>query len=207
MSNSHFQAHKHAANAQNVADISEINMAEKVLGAYPASTAPTESIAASTSTGSPTAPASFVHSSSPVSLAAAATAAAATNQVAEAPVPEATPWSQLADLQRQQLAWLTECASTMFRGIESIRKTQQEAARLTSSHHSAAAQKMRASEQPDNWLELMSAPMFVDMEGCEKYWSQMASASVQTHSEIIQSIYQIFDSEKSPGFPSMQKIW
>lgn len=181
MSNPHFQAHKHAANTENTADTPEIKMAEKVLGASPVSATASASRVASTSSAS--------------------------SPAAETSVPEVTPWSQLADLHRQQLAWLAECASALFRGVEAMRKTQQEAARLASDHHATAAQKLRAAEQPDHWLELISAPVCVDMEGCGKYWSQMASTSVQTHSEIIQSIYQVFDSEKSPTVPSMQKIW
>lgn len=181
MSNPHFQAHKHAANTENTADTPQVKMADKVLGTPPVSVNTSVSRVSSTFTAS--------------------------TPTAEASVPEVTPWSQLADLHRQQLAWLSECASALLRGVESIRKTQQEAARLASDHHAATAKKLRDPEQPDHWLELMSAPLCVDMEGCGKYWSQMASTSVQTHSEIIQSIYQAFDSEKSPTVSSMQKIW
>lgn len=180
MSNPHFQAHKHAANAENTAASAEVKMVEKVLGTAPVSAS--------------------------ASVSRVASASAASNPAAEMSVPEITPWSQLADLHRQQLAWLAECASALFRGVEAMRKTQQEAARLASDHHAAAAQKLRAAEQPDHWLELIAAPVCVDMDGCGKYWSQMASTSVQTHSEIIQSIYQIFDSEKTPMVSSMQKI-
>ncbi len=183
MSNPHFQASKHAANANNTSNHQEMKMDGKALGTSPAA-------------------------SSAVSLASSmSTAAKAPSQAAEDLVPEVTPWSQFADLQRQQLAWLTECASALFRGLEAMRKTQQEAAHLASGHHSATSQKLRSPEQRENWLELVSAPLFVDTESCEKYWSQMAAASVQAQAEIVQSIYQVFDSEKSPNGSSLQRSY
>lgn len=171
MSNSHFQTHKHTASTRSAVGHQEMKM-----------------------DGAEALSASFVGASPVFSAFTAPSNAAATLQ------PDATPWSQFANLQRQQLAWLAECASSLFSGLESVRKTQQEAAHLASDHHATAAQRLRAAQPQDNWLELMSAPLCVDVPGCEKYWAQMVAASVQAQTEIIQSIYQIF--EKSPDAPA-----
>lgn len=192
MRNTHSQAHKYASDALSSANHQEMKKGEQ---AFDASVSPSNAV--------PSAPAAPAASTAP-------TAPTAPNHATKDVAPNSIAWNQIADLQRQQLAWLTECASAMFRGVGSIRKTQLEAAHQASTHHASTAHQLRMAQPPSEWLELLSAPMNVDMESCEKYWSQLAAASMQTQTEIINSIYQLFDNEKLPeglSVSSMQKIW
>ena len=133
-------------------------------------------------------------------------AATSSHQAAEKTTHSASPWNHLAEFQRQQIALATECASALFRGIESIRKTQQEAAHQASAHHASTTQKLRSTEQAEDWLALMSAPLCIDMEGAEKYWKQLAAASVQVQTEMMSSLHQIFDNEGNFSANSIQEV-
>lgn len=117
-----------------------------------------------------------------------------------------SPWNHLVDLQRQQLALAAECASAMFRGVESIRRIQQEAAHQASAHHAAATQQLRGPEQPADLMALLSTPLRVDMEGVEKYWKQLAAATVQAQTEMLNSMCHMFNNESSSNVNSMQEI-
>lgn len=189
MSNPHFQ--KHTSSASSAANYQEMKRGARAFSAAAAASGNSGNSGNSGTSG-------------------ASGASGAFGDSAQGLLNLPTPWSQCFDLQRQQLAWLTECASALFRGAESVRKTQQEAANRASVHYAATAQRLRTTEQSQDWLELLSVPLTIDIEGSEKYWAELAAASVQTQTELIHSIYQLFESDKAPesaSTASMQKIW
>lgn len=117
-----------------------------------------------------------------------------------------SPWNQLAVWQRQQLTLATECASVMFRGVESMRRVQQEAAHQMSAQHAAITEQLRSAEQLADLLPLLSTPMRIDMESVEQYWKQLAGATLQAQVEMMNSVCQMFSSENNTSVPSMQKV-
>lgn len=127
-------------------------------------------------------------------------------KAAEKPLSDASPWNHLADLQRQQFALATECASALFRGVESMRKIQQEAAHQASAHHAAATQQLRSPAQTADLLALLSSPMRMDMEEVQKYWNQLAATSLQAQTEIMSSICRMFNNKSSSSIHSLQEV-
>ncbi|WP_037472164.1 phasin family protein [Simplicispira psychrophila] len=132
--------------------------------------------------------------------------ASALQQTTEKSTSGALPWSHLADLQRQQLALATECASAVFRGVESMRKIQQEAAHQASAHHATATQQLRSPEPTADLMALLSTPLRVDMEGVQKYWNQLAAATFQAQAEMMNSICHMFNNENRSSVSSIQEV-
>lgn len=115
-------------------------------------------------------------------------------------------WQHWADLQRQQLALATECASALFRGIEAMRKTQQQAAQQASAHHASTAQKLRSPHDGPAPLQALLAPLQVDMEGAQIYWTQLTASALQAQTDMMHSLCQRFDSDNKDKGPSLQEV-
>ncbi len=104
-------------------------------------------------------------------------------------------WSTAAELGRQQLAVATESGAAMFRGFETIRKIQEEAAHEASTRHAAAAEKLRDSRDPALIVQVQSELLHFDFASACQYWQQLAAATMEMQAEMIGCACHLIDSE------------
>ena len=118
------------------------------------------------------------------------TAAAAT-----VPGDALAPLNYLADLSRQQLAVAAQASCAMFRGIEVMRKVQQEAAHQASVRHESAAHKLHGSIKPVDLLEVQSILLQGDLQSATQYWQQLTAAAMEMQTEMMGCATHMVDSE------------
>lgn len=94
-------------------------------------------------------------------------------------------WNFMADMGRQQMAVATEAACAMFRGFESMRKVQEQAAHAAAQRHAAAAQKLQRPCAPMELVAIQSELLSFDAEGATRYWQQLGAAVLEMQTEML----------------------
>lgn len=112
------------------------------------------------------------------------------------------PWNLLADLGRQQLAMKAEMTSALCRGIEAVRRIQQETAQQASARHGEVVQKLKGSCQPADLLALQSELLRLDLQSAGQYWQQLAVVALQTQKEMMGSMSHMLSRENGGGVKS-----
>lgn len=115
--------------------------------------------------------------------------ARAQNTEARAPTDWMGEWS------RQQMAVASEGASTVYRGFETLRRIQEQAARAAAERHAAAAQKLRKPESGLDLAFVQGELLREDVTAAAKYWQDLASAVIEMNSELMSSASKLVDTE------------
>src|SRR5690606_13000796 len=92
----------------------------------------------------------------------------------------------LASVPHQQLVAATEGACAVFRGFETMRKVQEQAAHHALTRHQQALDKLRQAQDPAKWMEIESELLRFDVEGATRYWQQLGEAALQMQGEIME---------------------
>ena len=111
-----------------------------------------------------------------------------------APAPFA-PLDFLTDLSRQQMAVAADASCAMLRGVEAMRRIQQEAAQAASARHEAVAGRLRGACTPADMLALQSTLLQADWQSASRYWQDIAGAALETQVEMMCCAGRLFDSE------------
>ncbi|HMA07401.1 MAG TPA: phasin family protein [Ramlibacter sp.] len=91
----------------------------------------------------------------------------------------------LADFGREQLAVMMDASAAMFRGFETMRTIQQQAAQQASARHETAANKMRGNCDA---IDLMTIPFGLlqeNLQSATRYWQELAAAALETQTEMM----------------------
>lgn len=105
------------------------------------------------------------------------------------------PWFAAADFGTQQMAVATESAGAMFRGLETMRKVQQQAGERAMTRHSAVLEKMKAATEPAQLMALQSQLLAVDAENTSRYWQELGAAAMEMQTEMLGCCSHLVDSE------------
>jgi hypothetical protein len=108
-----------------------------------------------------------------------------TNQVQHINSAQNVPANMLSNLARQQLAIFNDAACTMFRGFETMREIQKQAAHQASSHHETAAARLRSVHEAVDVMAVESDLLRFDLEGAAQYWQQLVATGQQTQIEMM----------------------
>jgi len=119
-------------------------------------------------------------------------AAAAADSMATVP---ALPWSWAVDFSRQQFAVATEGASTVFRGLEAMRKLQEQAANEAAARRAAAVEKLGAHAEPAALLMLQGELLRGDLESATRYWQELAATAFEINSELFGCATRLVDTD------------
>jgi hypothetical protein len=91
----------------------------------------------------------------------------------------------LADFGREQLAVMMDASAAMFRGFETMRTIQQQAAQQASARHETAANQMRGNCAPNDLMTVPFGLLQEDLQGATRYWQELAAAALETQTEIM----------------------
>lgn len=105
------------------------------------------------------------------------------------------PWTIAADFGRQQMTVATESAGAMLRGLDAIRKVQQQAGERAMMRHSAMLEKLKAAREPAQLLALQSQLLAVDAENASRYWQELGAAAMEMQTEMLGCYSHLVDSE------------
>lgn len=120
---------------------------------------------------------------------------------------ELAAWNFLSEVGRQQLAMVTQSASALYRGNETLRKIQQETAHEASVRHAQAARKLLTPCQPADLMTIQSELLRTDMHSASQYWGQLAAATLKTQREMITSMGHLLDSESDTSMKSALQVF
>lgn len=109
--------------------------------------------------------------------------------------PAAAPWDWAADWGRQQAVVATESATTVFRGLEAMRRIQEEAVREASARLADAADRLRKPCSPAELMALQGELLRKDLEGATRYWQQLAGAALEMNTELVACCANLVDTE------------
>lgn len=104
-------------------------------------------------------------------------------------------WNPLADLGRQQMAVAAEGASAMFRGFETMRKIQEQAAHQARVRHAAAAEKLKEGCPANELLAIQADLLRFDIEAATRYWQQLGAAALEMQTEMMGCATHLADTE------------
>lgn len=127
-----------------------------------------------------------------------ATRNARTPPPARAAAPDATarPWDWAGEFGRQQMAVASEGACALFRGFESLRRIQEQAAHAAAERHAVAAQKIRQPSSSPTDLALLQAEVLGEDLACAaRYWQDLAGAVLEMNTEIFNCATHLVDTE------------
>lgn len=111
------------------------------------------------------------------------------------PATSRQPWDWAGDFGRQQMAAASEGASVLFRGFESMRRIQEDAAHAAAERHAAAAEKMRKPSSPADLALVQAETMREDLESAARCWRDLADAALEMNSELLSCATQLVNSE------------
>jgi hypothetical protein len=112
-----------------------------------------------------------------------------------AAVPTNPDWNRASDFSRQQLTAATEGGAVLYRGLEAMRKIQEQATRETLRRHAEAAGKLRATAAPGDLLALQSALLLSDIEDATRCWQQLLGEALEINSELLGCATRMIDTE------------
>lgn len=123
---------------------------------------------------------------------------------------QAAAWSPLnilADLPRKQLELMARSATVAYRGSETLRKVQQQAAHRASVHHEEVAQKLRAPcDLSDVWA-IQADLLRFNMQEAAHYWQQMASTALKIQVDLVGSAGEALDTGTEPSLEALQQAF
>lgn len=112
-----------------------------------------------------------------------------------ASVPAVPSWDWALDFGRQQVAVASESAATLFRGLDAMRRIQEQAAREATEHHAALAARMGGRYTPAELMLLQGELLRYDMEAVARCWQQLAGAALELTTELCACSAQLVDTE------------
>lgn len=101
----------------------------------------------------------------------------------------------MSDFGREQLAMFTEVSSALFRGFETMRSVQQEAAQATAARYEDAARRLRESSGPADLMTIPLGLLQEDLQGAIRYWQELAGTALETQTEIMGCAWHLVNSE------------
>jgi len=111
-----------------------------------------------------------------------------------APVPFA-PLGILVDLGRQQMCVAAEASGAMMRGLETMRRIQQEAAHDVAARHEALAGKMHDARAPADLLAMQAGLLQADWQSANRCWQDLAGTAIEMQVEMMGCASHLVDSE------------
>lgn len=119
---------------------------------------------------------------------------------------ELAAWNFFSEIGRQQLAMITESASALYRGNETLRKIQQETAHAASVRHGEAAHKLLSPSQPADLMAIQSELLHTNVQSATQYWQQLAAATMKAQKEMMTSMSHLLDSESDTRMVSALQV-
>jgi hypothetical protein len=104
-------------------------------------------------------------------------------------------WDWLAEWNRQQMAFAQAGASTVCRGIDSMRRIQEETTRAAAERHAAIAEKLRRPSEPLDLALIQGELLRDDLSIAAKYWQDLAGAALEMNSELLDCATRLVDTE------------
>lgn len=101
----------------------------------------------------------------------------------------------MSDFGREQLAVYTDASSALFRGFESMRGVQQEAAQATAARYEDAARRLRETSAPADLMTIPFGLLQEDLQGAIRYWQELAGTALETQTEIMGCAWHLLNSE------------
>lgn len=105
------------------------------------------------------------------------------------------PLGVLSDLARQQMCVAAEASCAMFRGFETMRRIQQEAAHDASVRHGAVAQKLHGACAPVDALAMQAGLLQADWQSANRYWQDLAGTALEMQVEMMGCASHLLDSD------------
>ena len=83
----------------------------------------------------------------------------------------------------------------MCRGLEAMRKVQEQAGQRAMARHSAVLEKMKQASEPAQLMTLQSQLLAVDAENASRYWQDLGAAAMEMQTEMLGCCSHLVDSE------------
>jgi hypothetical protein len=106
------------------------------------------------------------------------------------------PWDWLAAWNRQQMALANEGAYTVYRGIETLRRIQEETTRAAAERHAAVAEKLRHPNEPLDLALIQGELLREDLSIAARYWQDVTDAALEMNSELLNCATHLVDTEE-----------
>ena len=106
-----------------------------------------------------------------------------------------TPLGILADLGRPQMCVAAEASGAMLRGLETMRRIQQEAAHDASVRHDAVAGKLHNARAPMDLMAMQAELLQADWQSANRYWQDLAGTAIEMQVEMMGCASHLVDSE------------
>jgi hypothetical protein len=120
----------------------------------------------------------------------------------------ASPFNLLADLPRRQLALATQSATALFRGSETVRKIQQQAAHRATLQHQEAIERLKGECDFNDLLAIQADLLRFNMQEAAQYWQQLATAGLQVQADMVSGASQVaLESAAEPTLDSLQRAF
>jgi hypothetical protein len=100
-----------------------------------------------------------------------------------------------ADFGRQQAVVANEAACALFRGLEAIFKIQQQAAHAALERHAAAVHDLASGSDLGRVMATQAKLFNSDLAASMRYWEDLATASMEMHTELAGCAAHLVDSE------------
>ena len=104
-------------------------------------------------------------------------------------------WDWLSEWNRQQMAVANAGAFTVVRGIEAMRRIQEETSRAAAERHAAVAEKLRRPSEPLDLALIQGELLRDDLSIAAKYWQDLAGAALEMNSELLDCATRLVDTE------------
>ena len=111
------------------------------------------------------------------------------------PAAAGSPWEWMGDWNRQQLAVSSEGACALFRGFESMRRIQEQAAHAAAERHAAVAGKLRERASPADVALVQVELLREDLACAARYWQDLAGAMLEMNTELFGCASRLVDTE------------
>ncbi|NPC54099.1 phasin family protein [Caenimonas soli] len=113
----------------------------------------------------------------------------------------------LTDLPRKQLELVTRSATAVYRGSETLRKIQLQAAHRASVHHEEAAEKLRGPCDLGEIMAIQADLLRFNVQEAVHYWQQLASAALKTQVDLVGSAGRALDTGAEPSLEALQQAF
>ncbi len=118
------------------------------------------------------------------------------------------PFNLLAELPRRQAALVTQTATALFRGSESMRKIQQQTAHRATLQHQEVAARLQGPCDFNELLAIQTELLRFNMQEVAQYWQQLATAVFKIQADMVSGAGEIvLDSAGEPTLDSLQRAF
>lgn len=117
------------------------------------------------------------------------------------------PLNMLADLPRRQMALMTQSASAMLRGSDSLRKIQQAAAQRALAQQEQVAERLRAPVDFNELLTIQAELLRFNLQEAAQYWQQLTTTALKVQAEMISNAGAGVDTGAEPTLDSLQRAF